>query len=84
MADREFPATGPDPYFVNPEPIRHPHNHNFIAMKTARQGGHTRPRRAGSPSAIPDADRGPTPYPNLTRLFNLTLRLAGPYHPCGA
>ena len=49
MADREFPAIGPDPNFVFPdpvpEPIRHPHNHNFIAMKTARQGGHTRPRR---------------------------------------
>ena len=43
MADREFPAIGPDPYFVfpdpAPEPIRHPHNHNFIAMKTP-QGGH--------------------------------------------
>ena len=24
MADREFPAIGPDPYFVFPEPIRHP------------------------------------------------------------
>ena len=51
-----------------------------------------------NPSVIPDPDRPPSrqppslkeragvraPYPNLTRRFNLTLRSAGPYHPCGA
>ena len=40
MADREFPATGPDPYFVFPdpvpEPIRHPHN-PYVILSEAEE-----------------------------------------------